>query len=198
MEYWLRFQRTGTKYPNILSVYSILCNYMWVRIIKINRAITISICHLNNIGNSVVEMIQSSGHISTMGFHLLVRHHFHTETTSQWLEIWSQNHITAITAFLGSGDTSHQQDHCLPVISLTQLHLDKMAAILADDIFNCIFWNENDRIPIQISLKCVPRSTIDNESALVELWLGAEQATNHYLNQCWPSSLTYICDTRGR
>ena len=27
-----------------------------------------------------------------------------------------------------------------------------MAVILADDIFNCIFLNENDRIPIQISL----------------------------------------------
>ena len=32
----------------------------------------------------------------------------------------------------------------------------------ADDIFNCIFLNENDRIPIQISLKYVPRSPIDN------------------------------------
>ena len=29
---------------------------------------------------------------------------------------------------------------------------EKMAAILADDIFNCIFLNEDDRIPIQISL----------------------------------------------
>ena len=33
---------------------------------------------------------------------------------------------------------------------LTHLPLDKMAAILADDIFKCIFLNENDRIPIQI------------------------------------------------
>ena len=49
---------------------------------------------------------------------------------------------------------------------LTHLPLDKMAATLADDIFNCIFLNENDRIPIQISLKYVPRSPIDNKSAL--------------------------------
>ena len=28
-----------------------------------------------------------------------------------------------------------------------------MAAILADDIFRCIFLNENDRITMQISLK---------------------------------------------
>ena len=29
-------------------------------------------------------------------------------------------------------------------------------------------------------------------------WLGAEHATNHCLSQCWSSSLTYICGTRGR
>ena len=36
-----------------------------------------------------------------------------------------------------------------------------MTAILADDIFKCIFLNENDRIPIQISLKIVPDGPID-------------------------------------
>ena len=46
-----------------------------------------------------------------------------------------------------------------------------MAAILAD-IFECIFLNENDRIPIQISLKFVPRSPIDNTPALVQLMAG--------------------------
>ena len=39
------------------------------------------------------------------------------------------------------------------------------AAILANDIFKCIFLNENDRIPI--SLRFVPRSPIDNEPALI-------------------------------
>ena len=29
-------------------------------------------------------------------------------------------------------------------------------------------------------------------------WLGTEQVTSHYLNQCWPSSLTNICGTRER
>ena len=44
-----------------------------------------------------------------------------------------------------------------------------MAAKLADDIFNCIFLNENDRILIQISLKYVPRSPIDHNPALVQV-----------------------------
>ena len=41
-----------------------------------------------------------------------------------------------------------------------------MAAILADD--RCFFVNENDEILIQISLKLVPRSPIDNKPALVQ------------------------------
>ena len=44
-----------------------------------------------------------------------------------------------------------------------------MAAISADNIFNCIFLNENDRILIQISLKYISRSPIDNKATLVQL-----------------------------
>ena len=44
-----------------------------------------------------------------------------------------------------------------------------MAAILAGDIFKCIFMNEKLRILIQISLKCVPKGLIDNKSALVQV-----------------------------
>ena len=44
-----------------------------------------------------------------------------------------------------------------------------MADILADDIFKCIFLNENDRILIKVSLTFVPRSPIDNEPALVQV-----------------------------
>ena len=43
-----------------------------------------------------------------------------------------------------------------------------MAAILADDNFNCSFLNENDKIPIPVSLKFFPRSLIDNKSTLVQ------------------------------
>ena len=44
-----------------------------------------------------------------------------------------------------------------------------MAAILADNIFKCIFFNENVRIAIKISLKFVPKGPIDNKSALVQI-----------------------------
>ena len=41
-----------------------------------------------------------------------------------------------------------------------------MAAILTDGNFKCIFLNENDRIPLRISLNSVPKSPIDNKQAL--------------------------------
>ena len=48
--------------------------------------------------------------------------------------------------------------------------MDQMAAILANDIFKCIFLYANDRIQIQISLKLVPKSPINNKPpALVQV-----------------------------
>ena len=44
-----------------------------------------------------------------------------------------------------------------------------MAAKKADDKFKCISLNENDIIPIQISLKFVPRSPIDNKPVLFQV-----------------------------
>ena len=52
---------------------------------------------------------------------------------------------------------------------LTHWPLHKMAAILADGIFKCIFLNEDDKIFIQISLKLVPRSPIDIKPAPVQV-----------------------------
>ena len=46
--------------------------------------------------------------------------------------------------------------------SLPHLSLDKMAAILADDIFKCIVLNEKVWILIEISLIFFPKVLIDN------------------------------------
>ena len=50
---------------------------------------------------------------------------------------------------------------------LTHLPLNKMAAILADDIFKCFFLNEKFCVSIQISSKFVTKGPIDNNQALV-------------------------------
>ena len=57
----------------------------------------------------------------------------------------------------------------MAIMSLNSSPLDKMAVILADNIFKCIFLNEKDKILIQISSKLVPRGPIDNKPALVQV-----------------------------
>ena len=52
---------------------------------------------------------------------------------------------------------------------LTHLPPENITDILADDIFKGIFLYENDRIPIQITLKLVLKSPIDNKAALVQI-----------------------------
>ena len=55
------------------------------------------------------------------------------------------------------------------MLLLTHLPLDRVAAILADDILKRLLVNENIRISIQISLKSVPKCSIDNKPALVQV-----------------------------
>ena len=47
------------------------------------------------------------------------------------------------------------------------------------------FLNKNAWISIKISLKFVPKGPINQIPALVQKWLGADQATSHYLKQLW-------------
>ena len=44
-----------------------------------------------------------------------------------------------------------------------------MTAMVANDNFKCNFLNENDKIPIRISLKFILNSPIDNKPALVQV-----------------------------
>ena len=52
---------------------------------------------------------------------------------------------------------------------LTHLALDKIAAILADDIFKRILLNEKTRISIKISLRFVLKGPINKIPALVQI-----------------------------
>ena len=62
---------------------------------------------------------------------------------------------------------AHNFAGSVPQTSLTHLPLDKMAGILADNIFRCIFVNEMFCILIKISLKFVAKGPINNNPALV-------------------------------
>ena len=62
---------------------------------------------------------------------------------------------------------SFLENMCLWNSALTHLPLNRMAAILSDDIFKCIILSEKSLILIKISQKFVPKVPIDNKPALV-------------------------------
>ena len=87
-----------------------------------------------------------------------------------WLNITQYSHAVINTLRL------RQIGHCFP-----------------DDIFKCIFLNENIWISIKISLKFVSKGPINNFPALVEIMAWRCPGTSHsshYLNQWW---LDYRC-----
>ena len=64
-----------------------------------------------------------------------------------------------------------------------------------DNIFKCIFFNENFWILNEISLKYVPYGLIDNLEALVQIRVWCQMAASHYLEQCWYVLLIHVCIT---
>ena len=55
------------------------------------------------------------------------------------------------------------------IMSINTLKPEQNGRHFADHIFKLFFFNENARIPIQISLKFVPRSPIDKNPTLVRV-----------------------------
>ena len=64
-----------------------------------------------------------------------------------------------------------------------------MAAVSQTGIF-LIFLLENFHILIQISLICLTKGLIGSNSVMVSVVAWWYEATNHYLNQCRPNSIT--------
>ena len=66
----------------------------------------------------------------------------------------------------------------------------------ADDIFKCIFLNENVWIPIKISLKFVPRGPINNIPALIQIMACRLDGAKPLSESMMVSLSTHICVTR--
>ena len=66
----------------------------------------------------------------------------------------------------------------------------------ADDIFKCIFFNENCCILIEISLKYVRKVPIDNNPALVQTMAWRRLGDNPFSEPMMVSLPTHICVTR--
>ena len=66
----------------------------------------------------------------------------------------------------------------------------------ADDIFKCIFFNENIWIPIKISLKFVPNGSINNIPALVQIMAWRRPGDKPLSEPMMVNLPTHICVTR--
>ena len=66
----------------------------------------------------------------------------------------------------------------------------------ADDIFKCIFLNENVWIPIKISMKFVPKGPINNIPALVQIIAWRRPGNKPLSEPMMVVSPTHICVTR--
>ena len=67
----------------------------------------------------------------------------------------------------------------------------------ADDMFKCIFLNENVWIPIEISLKFVPRGSINNNPALFQIMAWRRPGDKPLSESMMVSSLTHIYASLG-
>ena len=71
-----------------------------------------------------------------------------------------------------------------------------MASIFLDDTFKRIFFNENVSLSIKISLNFVPKSPINNISALVQITAWRRPGDKPLSEPVMVSLPTHICVTR--
>ena len=87
---------------------------------------------------------------------------------------------------------------CWPAPSLTHLAPDNMAAI-SQTIFPYVFsWMKSFVFWLKCHWSLFLRVKFTITQHWFRWWLGAEYATSHYKNKCWPDSLTRISGTRGK
>ena len=113
---------------------------------------------------------------------------------NQWvLKVWS------ISTYRFSFNTLwYQKCDNLHLEILNHLPLDKLAAISQTTFSNAFSWMKI----FEFQIKFHWNTFLGVWSIICQYWfrywLAAVQATSHYLNQCWSSSLTHICGTRER
>ena len=72
----------------------------------------------------------------------------------------------------------------------------KIDAILQIMFSNASSWMKMFELRLKFHWSLFPKVHLTIFQHWFRKWLGAEQATSHYLNQWWPSSMMHICFTR--
>ena len=82
------------------------------------------------------------------------------------------------------------------IILINTLRPRQNAQIFPDDIFKCIFLNENVYVSIKISLKFVPKGHINYTPALVQIMAWCWPGNKPLSETVMVSLLTHICVTQ--
>ena len=141
---------------------------------------------------------------------------YHIHITMQWrTRIWSLGYICTLQCYnewrnlkpaydlqtsmsrisqhwFGYGWVTNRRQASI----LTHWGRYKMDAIWSDDIFKCIFLNENVWIPIKISLKFVSKGPINNIPALAQIMAWRRPGDKPLSEPMMVSLTTHICVTR--
>ena len=122
-----------------------------------------------------------------LSLNVLMAHWHHT--------CWLIDHnIGSGTCWRGTSNIVHCCKSQLPS-ALTHWGRDRMA-VISDDIFKCIFLNENVWISIKISLKFVPKASIVNIPALAQIMAWGRTGDKPLSEPKMVSLLMHICVTR--
>ena len=118
-----------------------------------------------------------------------------TKKTSTLLALWEGN------ASVTDGLPSQRGSDVLPChdfIVTLHYHIGprQNRRHFANDIFKCIFFNENVLIPIQISLIFVPKGPINNIPALVQMMAWRRPGDKSLSEPMMPRLPTHICVTQ--
>ena len=107
-------------------------------------------------------------------------------TTNKWQPLMTT--IGWFTDICGSGPVGAVVNSSPP---------DKMAAISQTTFSNAFSWMKSFVFWFEFHWSLFLRVQLIISRHWFRKWLGAEQATSHYLKQCWTSTLTHICGTLG-
>ena len=95
-----------------------------------------------------------------------------------------------------NGHQSHIKPHTALNPKVNTLRPRQNGRHISDDIFKCIFWNENNYISIKISLKFVPKGPINNIPSLVQIMAWRRPGDKPLSEPMMVSLSTHICITR--
>ena len=81
-------------------------------------------------------------------------------------------------------------------VSITHWGRNKMTVIFQKTFSGTFSWRKKIEFWFKFLRILFLRVQLAISQHWLRQWLCTEQTTSHYLNQCWPSSLTNICGTR--